>query len=47
MVPGSLKFTALAYQKAASGRTIVTLYTVCGPGKYYGTSELGFVLFLP
>lgn len=43
---GSLKFTALAYQKPASGRTIVTLYTVCKAGKYYGASELGFVLFL-
>ncbi len=44
---GSMKFTALAYQKPPSGRTVVTLYAVCSTGKYYGASETGFVLFVP
>jgi hypothetical protein len=44
---GELKFTALAYQKPATGRSVVTLYAVCKAGTYYGASELGFVLFVP
>jgi hypothetical protein len=44
---GSMKFIALAYQKPATGRSIVTLYAVCKSAKYYGAAEVGFILFVP
>lgn len=44
---GSMKFTALAREKPVSGRSVVSLYTVCNSGKYYGASEFSFALFVP
>ncbi len=44
---GSMNFIALAHQKPATGRSIVTLYAVCKSGKYYGAAEVGFILFVP